>query len=374
VGNRSRLLLRPPVAIPVLTLSLLLAGSGCNAASSKPASSKPASSKPAANRAPGRIWSNVNPTGSIPLPRDGHWMSDDSTNGKVILFGGKGNGSHYFNDTWAYTPATNAWTKLRPAGVLPPGRFGHSLVYDPAGRKTILFGGVTATTNQPANDLWAYSSEANTWTRLNPAGGSPPARTYPSMVYDPVTGQAILFGGWTGSSTFDDTWAYEPSTSKWHKLSTTGRPHARWGSSMVYDSASGKLILFGGLFGSYDGSNRLNDTWEFDPATNAWKNLAPTGDLPPARGYASMVYDSATGKVILFGGFGGSDGLLADTWAYNPRTNTWDQLHPGRTNPSRRDFSSAIYDQRTDTAILFGGLSGGNGNVNGTVLNDTWRR
>jgi N-acetylneuraminic acid mutarotase len=356
--NQSRLLVRPPAAIPVLTLSLLLSSSGCSGTS--------------ASRAPDSIWSNVNPAGSLPLPRDGHWMAYDSTDAKVILFGGKGKGSHYFDDTWAYSPATNTWDNRKPAGILPPGRFGQSMVYDPAGRTTILFGGVTTT--QLANDLWAYSSSANTWTRLKTTGGPPPARTYPSMVYDPATSKAILFGGWTGSSTFGDTWTYAPATGRWSKLSIIGSPHARWGASMVYDSARRKLILFGGLFGSYDGSNRLNDTWEYDPAAQAWKNLAPAGALPPARGYASMIYDSATGKVILFGGFAGRDGLLADTWAYNPSTNTWDQLHPGGTNPSRRDFSSAVYDQRAKMTILFGGLTGGNGNINGTVLNDTWRR
>jgi N-acetylneuraminic acid mutarotase len=131
-------------------------------------------------------------------------------------------------------PAANAWDQLKPAGILPPGRFGHALVYDPADRKVILFGGVTVT--QLANDLWAYSYQANTWTRLAPAGPQPPPCAYPSMVYDPAAGQAILFGGWTGTNTFGDTWIYEPSASKWSKLSTTGSPHPRWGASMVYDS------------------------------------------------------------------------------------------------------------------------------------------
>jgi N-acetylneuraminic acid mutarotase len=365
VRNRSRLPVRP-VAIPVLALSLLLASSGCGGTSSKRAASIPAP-----NPVPGS-WRNARPQGSIPLPRDGHWMAEDSTDEKVILFGGKGNGSHYLNDTWAYTPAANAWDQLKPTGILPPGRFGHVMVYDPADRKIILFGGVTVT--QLANDLWAYSYQANTWTRLAPAGPQPPPRTYPSMVYDPAAGQAILFGGWTGSSTFGDTWIYDPSVSKWSKLSTAGSPHPRWGASMVYDSATGKVILFGGLFGGYDGSDRLNDTWQYDPKAHTWRNLTPKGELPSARGYASMVYDSATGKVILFGGFAGRDGLLADTWAYSPGTNTWARLHPGGPSPSRRDFSSAAYDQRTRESILFGGLTGGTGNINGTVLNDTWRR
>jgi N-acetylneuraminic acid mutarotase len=87
-----------------------------------------------------------------------------------------------------------------------------------------------------------------------------------------------------------------------------------------------------------------------------------------------MVYDSATGKVILFGGFAGSHGLLADTWEYDPSANTWHQLRLGQASPSRRDFSSAIYDQQANVTVLFGGLTGGTGNVNGTALNDTWQR
>jgi N-acetylneuraminic acid mutarotase len=364
----------PPVLIPVLALSLLLASSGCGAANSQPAPVQSASAQPAAARAPGSGWSQANPAGSLPLPRDGHWMADDSADGTVILFGGKGNGSHYLNDTWAYSAASSTWHDLRPAGSLPAGRFGHSMVYDPTDRTVLLFGGVIATTTQPqlANDLWAYSPAANTWTRLNPAGAQPPARGYPSMALDPATGTAILFGGWTGTSAFADTWSYDPATSRWHESRTTSSPPARWGAPMVYDSATGKLILFGGLAGSYDGSDRFNDTWEYDPAAHAWKNLAPAGALPPARGYASMVYDSVTGQVILSGGFAGSVGLLADTWAYNPGTNTWHQLHPGRTGPSRRDFSAAVYDRRANMTILFGGLTGDTGNVNGTVLNDTW--
>jgi len=286
-----------PITVPILTLSLLL---GCSAGGGT--GSQLAATKPASDGAPAGSWSNVHPAGSVPLPRDGHWMAYDSTNGTVILFGGKGNRSQYFNDTWAYTPATNTWHELTPTSILPPGRFGHSIVYDSAGRELLLFGGVVGTTGQPANDLWAYSFKTNTWMHLHPADAGPPARTYPSMAYDPAAGQAILFGGWTGSSAFGDTWTYDPSTSKWARLPTTGSPHARWGASMVYDPASGKLILFGGLFGDHDGSNRLNDTWQYNPATSTWKNLAPAGQLPPARGYASMVYDTATGKVILFGG------------------------------------------------------------------------
>src|SRR5204862_547428 len=44
-------------------------------------------------------------------------------------------------DTWAYNSAANTWTNLKPAGDVPPPRGGHTMVYDPVSRKTILFGG-----------------------------------------------------------------------------------------------------------------------------------------------------------------------------------------------------------------------------------------
>lgn len=161
--NQNRLFLGQTIAIPVLVPSLLVACSGCAGTTSTPRSTEPA-----AYSAPDSSWSNAHPMGSVPLPRDAHGMTYDSTNGKVVLFGGKGTRSHYFNDTWTYTPATNTWNKLQPSGILPTGRFGGAMVYEPAARKLLVFGGVLGTTGQPANDLWAYSFQANAWTRLHP--------------------------------------------------------------------------------------------------------------------------------------------------------------------------------------------------------------
>src|SRR6516162_8063081 len=98
----------------------------------------------------------------------------------------------------------------------------------------------------------------------------------------------------------------------------------------------------------------------------------PAGPVPPARAYATMAYDQANGKVILFGGFAGPQGLLADAWAYDLAANKWSPLATGRLGPSRRDFSSMAYDQAAHAIVLFGGQTGGDGNIQATDLNDTW--
>ena len=85
---------------------------------------------------------------------------------------------------------------------------------------------------------------------------------------------------------------------------------------MAYDIAAGKSVLFGGLTSAH---TLMADTWEF--GTN-WAEVTSSG--PPARQYASMVYDSLGGKLVLFGGQGHATDLKTlSTWnvtmAYGPR-------------------------------------------------------
>ena len=320
---------------------------------------------------PSGTWSQARGGGTPPLPRDAQQMVYDPATRSVLVFGGKGTRDRYFNDLWAYH-AGGGWGRLSPQGVLPPARFGPGMAYDSARNRIVVFGGVLRTAYQPSNDTWVYDPESSAWQHSSSPGASPAPRLYPSMIYDKAGGKTILFGGWTGTSAFNDTWSYDLPAGRWTRVNTAGAPSARWGASMVYDPANGTVILFGGLFGSYDGRSRLGDTWIYNPARRIWTNSRPSGPVPPARAYAAMAYDQANGTVILFGGFAGPQGLLADTWAYNPATNKWNMLATGHDGPSRRDFSSMAYDQAANTIVLFGGQTGSDGNIQATDLNDTW--
>ena len=258
-------------------------------------------------------WTELSPAGDLPTARAAHAMAYEPTSGVIILFGGWDDFNEIeLNDTWAYDPAANTWTELSPAGDLPAPREDHSLVYDPYTGEMIMFGGYDA--NGKFGDTWAYSLATNTWTDLSPAGDVPSGRDRHSMVYDPATGKMILFGGWDGDYELDDTWAYDPPTNTWAEITTVGtEPSPRSGHRAVYDSVLGQIVLFGG----WNGESELDDTWVYDPVANVWTELNPAGATPDPRDGHSMVYDEALGKVIVFGGMddpGERD--FGDTWAF----------------------------------------------------------
>ena len=309
-------------------------------------------------------WVRLNPAGTPPAARWGHSMVYDTAAGKAILFGGMDSGGQFLNDTWAYDPAANAWARLLPSGASPAGRWGHSMVYDSTRGEVILFGGHNY--SGMLGDAWAYSASANTWTPIAFAGGAPPsARAGHAMVYDPVRRKVILFGGEGTGGFGNDTWTYDPAAKSWIKWAANpggSSPSARLGHCMVYDSAQGKVVLFGGANHSL---TMLADTWTYDPATNTWSDRKPGGS-PAAREFSAMAYDAGAGKAVLFGG-DTNPAALGDTRAYDAASNTWTSVSLTGGSPSARGSHAMVYVPGSGKVILFGGADS-----SGAPLADTW--
>src|SRR5690348_10986522 len=70
-----------------------------------------------------------------------------------------------------------------------------------------------------------------------------------------------------------------------------------------------------------------------------WTQLSPTAS-PPARAYHAMAYDEASGKVLVFGGFG-ENGYLNDTWTFDG--STWTKVDTA-ISPPARSASEMAYD------------------------------
>jgi len=73
--------------------------------------------------------------------------------------------------TWTYSPSTNTWKQLS-LDVLPPQRANSRLVYDPVGKKVILFGGDQL--DRLLADTWTFDVVKRKWEEHKPARSPSP--------------------------------------------------------------------------------------------------------------------------------------------------------------------------------------------------------
>jgi hypothetical protein len=281
-------------------------------------------------------------------------MVYDSSLKRAILFGGytgQGSSAVDLNDTWEWKG--NRWTQIADSGPSP--RSYHSMVYDSARNKIVLFGGQYMANNtlNSLGDTWEF--DGSNWAQIENTGPRP--RFGCEMVYDSYKQRTILFGGLV--PVLGDTWEWRGE--KWVDISgiTVRGPAPRGHHSMVFDPINHIVTLFGGFGGS--AIDRLGDTWIMKDDT--WSRRQDIGPSP--RAYSKMVY--ADNRTVLFGGDGPA--LCDDTWEWNG--NLW--IERQNMGPTHRREHSMAYDSERQRIILFGGLGwtqGGGGEYE--YLGDTW--
>jgi hypothetical protein len=154
-------------------------------------------------------WTQLTPSGIVAARRDAAAVYDPIGN-RMVVYGGHQLEPLILMDSLSLGP-TPAWTSITLAGNAPDHRFGHSMVYDPAGQRAILFGGHNMFTTQ--NSVYAFDLGANTWSHLAPQAARPQHRWGHAAAWD-VTGQRmVVAGGVTDGGTalkgrggFADTW------------------------------------------------------------------------------------------------------------------------------------------------------------------------
>jgi len=191
----------------------------------------------------GPQWLSLQPSGTPPSPRAGAAAVYSEAANQTIVFGGNtagcSNTNPSLNDTWTLTGAnglagTPAWSQISPSGSPPPGREGHTVVYDEAADRMVVFGGdVFGCSASKLNDLWVLVNASGvggvpTWQMLTPLGNVPPARSDHVAVYVPSNDQMIVFGG-IGPALADltDLWVLSNASgargvSQWTSLSPLG--------------------------------------------------------------------------------------------------------------------------------------------------------
>lgn len=254
-------------------------------------------------------------------------------------------------------PALQAWTWVKRSPSTPPDpRRYAGMAFDANRNKTVLFGG---TGGGARCDTWEYSagSWSNTIAAASagacPVAGSPPARQNLGIAYDGARKNVVVFGGYNAGY-LDDTWTYAGGTT-WTQgcascVTGTTKPSGRGSPSMAFDSARNVVVMFGG----YDGTGRLCDTWEWNGTSWSQKSdgtSCGTTTKPAGRSFAGMAFDASRGVTVLFGGNGTGGAFLGDTWEWNGTA--WTQKSV--TGPTARREHVLAYDPARARTVLFAG-------------------
>lgn len=279
----------------------------------------------------------------------------DSTRNRVVLFGGSSDGSSNLGDTWEWDGSS--WTKMVPP-VSPGILAGAAMAYDSARGRSVLFGGASPTAVSSATWEW----DGVSWAQRN-LSTSPPPMVWTAMVYDSTRSRMVLFGAFNQFGLWlSETWEFDGTT--WTQAHPVNSPSPRRGPGMAFDSVRHRVVMFGG---EDPNAGRMADTWEWD-GTN-WMQINTTV-APYQRFWHSMAFDPVRSRTILFGGDHFQPYALGaenDTWEWDGTQWTRDWTAAA---PSVRAGQSMVYDSALGRMVLFGGFNAG---VNpNTFSNETW--
>lgn len=287
-------------------------------------------------------WLNLIPNGASGSPpaRSGHSAVYDSANNIMIIFGGcSGYCTPALNDVWTLSNAngiggTPVWTQLSLSGG-PAARTNAAVAYDQANNRMWVYSGQDGSPDPCSTfgDFWILSSangigDLPSWQHHDLGDDTnlptlPPGMNGAAVAYDAARGAMTIVGGYTTMNGVcretNATWQLALIGTFVGALTlpvddgAAGSPAARSHASAVYDATGGRMILFGGE----ENGSAGNDVWSLSNATGlgspVWTQLSPSGTPPAARNSQAAIFDSANGRMTIFGGSNES-GVLNDSW------------------------------------------------------------
>lgn len=301
-----------------------------------------------------------------------HTAIFDSAGQKMIVFGGIDDFLNVYSDTYSYAlgaASPGPWTTPTVTGT-PPLRFAHSAIYDSLHQRMIVFGG--------QDDGFIYQQTVHVlnlatmaWSTPTVTGVAPSPRGYHTSVYDGANQRMIVFGGTDGTYQLQDAFALSLPGSgplAWSPILAAG-PLKRSEHVAVVDPLGSRMVIFGGKDddANTDGSSFNNDSWSLTINGFAlWDQLTFPG-TPSLRAGHRGVYDAANRRLVIHGGGVGLFSAFDDVWAMRlDIPPTWSILSPAAA-PTARKRHSAIYDPVYKRMVIYGGV-----NANDAAFNEVW--
>jgi N-acetylneuraminic acid mutarotase len=171
----------------------------------------------------------------------------------------------------------------------------------------------------------AHAQSTGSWVMKTPM---PAALTEVGVVY--VAGKVHVIGGSVLGYTGPYHEEYDPATDTWRPRAPLPRSLDHVGVTVL----NNKLYAFGGFIGGAVHKDGQDTAFEYDPAFDTWRTLAPMKG--GGRGSVSAVV--LDGKIHVLAGRDANQTTLGRHEVYDPATNTWSELAPF---PHPRDHAAA---------------------------------
>lgn len=269
-----------------------------------------------------------------PLPDGRYGAGSFAHNDEIYLLGGYEGVSGFpvrRNSCLKLDPERGAWVNL------PPLTDEHShykpvvvndTIYALGGRQAVANNNSRRVEKLSLNELAPYSPVPTALPFLldwDLRADLPGPRAEP-MVAE-VAGKFYVFGGQSSFNVFeDDSFVFDPVTNAWNTISPMTIPR----SNGVAAAVNGKIYVMAGI-------SDLNEV--YDPATDSWDTRAPVPE--PRSNHGVAVLD---GLIYLLGGAGTA---LARNDAYDPAQDIWDDsladIPTPRTTPMCAALNGKIY-------------------------------
>ncbi len=222
----------------------------------------------------------------------------------------------------AYDPAKETWRHLPE----PPAGAGGPSVVVWTGTQMIGWGGGCC--DMELAEGAEYTLATNSWRMLPP---SPLLGRHATGVW---TGSEMVIAGGRGYDRpptqhtpnlvhFADAAAYDPATRTWRKLPPMPVPRGGGYYTLTYSAVwdGTEMLVIGGTRAPSVEAEPLARGVAYDPATNAWRWLAPMEF--PRTGFVS---GWAGDQLVVWGGLGANGTIPPNGETYDPSTNAWTAL------------------------------------------------
>lgn len=266
----------------------------------------------------------------------------------MVMLGGlsKMQRSIDMRDMWSLQTSDLSWS---PLGETEPRDVLINIGMDVESKRIVAL-------NMAPSQTWAYDAAARTWEQRRPAehpeSSSKNPRFGAPLTYDTESDRLILFAGGSPWHMYADTWAYDYNTDSWEQMNPPVSPSPRAMYNTAYDAESDRVLLWGGFTGTDENDVAM---WAYDYNTDSWEALENQQGPQQHWERHGMAYIPENDRVLFYSGMLEDEGVLpAETWYYDYNTNTWTEVTVATSPPDLAMYAMA-YDPASANVVLFSG-------------------